>query len=235
MTAVRHRLVVCRDAASLAATAADHVTVRAAQAVEKNGWFHFAVSGGATPWAMFEQLSQRDMPWRSTSIYQVDERIAPIEDPDRNLVHLTEALAGAPATVVAMEVDDLAPDLAARDYEARLPESFDLVHLGLGSDGHTASLVPGDDVLAVTDRLVAPTASTYGGNRRLTLTYAALARAAELLWLVSGADKAHALQQLLAGDDSIPASRVTAGASVVMADAPAAGDLPDDGDEEVRP
>lgn len=221
---MHHQLVVLPDAASLASAAADHVVARAVESVAARGGFHFAVSGGSTPRTMFALLAERDMPWASTTIYQVDERMAPIADPDRNLAHLTAALAGAPAAVVAMPVEDPDPDAAARDYAEQLPGSFDLVHLGLGPDGHTASLVPDDDVLGVTDRLVALTSSTYQGRRRMTLTYPALARAAQLLWLVSGAAKAHRLQQLLAGDRSIPAGRVTAAGSVVMTDSSAAGE-----------
>lgn len=221
---MHHQVVVLPDPASLAVAAADHVVARAERSVASNGRFHFAVSGGSTPRAMFEQLSDRDMPWRSTTIYQVDERIAPIDDPDRNLAHLTEALAGVPATVVAMPVEDPDPGVAAQRYAEQLPESFDLVHLGLGPDGHTASLVPDDDVLAVDDRLVGLTSSIYQGRRRMTLTYPALARAAQLLWLVSGSSKARPLKQLLNGDHSIPAAGVTAGGSVVMADSSAAGE-----------
>jgi len=95
------------------------------------------------------------------------------------------------------------------------------VHLGLGPDGHTASLVPGDPVLEVTDALVAVT-QPYQGHRRMTLTYPALARADQLLWLVTGADKREPLAKLLAGDESIPAGRVVAARSVVMADQAAA-------------
>lgn len=221
---MQHELVVTAGGAELASAAADHVVARAHDAVARTGRFEFAVSGGHTPWAMFDALGERDMPWGATTIYQTDERIAPAGDPDRNLAHLTEALAGVPAHVVAMPVEDPDPGAAAQRYAEELPEHFDVVHLGLGPDGHTASLVPGDDVLGVTDRLVAVTTSPYQGRRRMTLTYPALARAAQLLWLVSGSSKAAALQRLLAGDRSIPAGRVTAAGSVVIADSEAAGD-----------
>ena len=113
-------------------------------------------------------------------------------------------------------------EAAAAAYAAGVPERIDLVHLGLGDDGHTAALVPGDPVLEVDDRLVALTGE-YRGRRRMTLTYPALARAEQLLWLVTGADKADPLARLLAGDRSIPAGRVTAGRSLVVADRAAAG------------
>ncbi len=151
------------------------------------------------------------------------ERVAPLDDPDRNLRHLRDALGAAPARVVAMPVEDADLDAAAARYAAELPERFDLVHLGLGPDGHTASLVPGDPVLAVTDRLVAPTGGEYQGRRRMTLTYPALARAEQLVWLVTGADKRTPLTQLLAADPSIPAGRVSAAASLIIADREAAG------------
>jgi 6-phosphogluconolactonase len=110
---------------------------------------------------------------------------------------------------------------AARAYAAALPARFDLVHLGLGPDGHTSSLVPGDPVLDETSALVAVTLPDQG-HRRMTLTYRALARAARILWLVSGADKQEPLARLLSGDRSIPAGRVQAGHSLVLADAQAA-------------
>jgi len=166
---------------------------------------------------MFAELAGEDVPWQRVRLFQVDERAAPDGDPDRNLTHLLDSLRGAPAMVSAMPVTE--PDLAvaAAGYGASLPARFDLVHLGLGPDGHTASLVPGDPVLEVTDRLVAVTGS-YQGHRRMTLTYPALARADQLLWLVTGADKKAPLAQLIAGDRSIPAGRVEAARSLILAD-----------------
>src|SRR5262249_30344293 len=154
------------------------------------GRFAFAVSGGRTPWAMFSDLADEDVPWDAIDLYQVDERIAPLGDPDRNLTQLEASLPGRPA-IHPMPVEDTDPDAAAARYAAELPGRFDLVHIGLGPDGHTASLVPGDPVLDVTDRAVALTAE-YNGRRRMTLTYAALARADEVMWLVGGSDKVDA-------------------------------------------
>lgn len=223
---MRHDVRVLEDGAEVALAAADHVAATAAAVLARSGTFRFAVSGGHTPWAMFAALAARDVPWDRVVIHQVDERIAAAGDPDRNLTHLLEALGGAPATVVPMPVEDDDPRAAAARYGAALPERFDLVHLGLGPDGHTASLVPGDTVLGVADAPVACTGGEYQGRRRMTLTYPGLARADRLMWLVTGAAKAAPLARLVAGDTSIPAGGVTAGSSVILADAAAAADLP---------
>jgi 6-phosphogluconolactonase len=218
---VEFDLVTVPDAAALATRAAGFVADRARRAVADHGRFTFAVSGGKTPWAMFAELAHEDVPWAAVRVFQVDERVAPDGDPDRNLTHLRQSLGSAPAEVLPMPVN--APDLdaAAAAYAQDLPERFDLVHLGLGPDGHTASLVPDDPVLEVTDRLVAVT-RPYQGHPRMTLTYPALARADEILWLISGPDKRGPLSQLLAGDQSIPAGRVQARHSTVVADESAA-------------
>jgi 6-phosphogluconolactonase len=218
---VEHELEVAADADAVASQGAAFVAARARAAVAEHGRFTFAVSGGHTPWAMFAALASQDMPWTDVDLFQVDEREAPDGDPDRNLTHLRQSIGAAPARVHAMPVTDADLDSAAASYAAALPERFDLVHLGLGPDGHTASLVPGDPVLAVQDRLVALT-QPYQGHRRMTLTYPALARADQLMWLITGADKRDALARLLAGDESIPAGRVRAARSLILADRAAA-------------
>ena len=209
---MHHELETLADPAGVAAAGAAFVAERARAAVAASGSFHFAVSGGHTPWAMFAELASQTVPWDSVVIYQVDERVAPPEDPDRNLTHLKKALGTAPAQVRAMPVDEGDLEVAAAAYADSLPAHFDLVHLGLGPDGHTASLVPGDPVLAVTDRLVALT-RPYQDRVRMTLTYPALARARQILWLVTGADKKDPLAGLLSGDTAIPAGRVEAATS----------------------
>ena len=218
---MQHELEVSADAGAVASRAAGFVAQQARGAVAARGRFTFAVSGGRTPWAMFGELANEDVPWADVEIFQVDERVAPDGDPDRNLTHLRASLGSAPARVHPMPVTDPDLDAAAAAYATVLPQRFDLVHLGLGPDGHTASLVPGDPVLDVTDALVAVT-QPYQGHRRMTLAYPALARADQLLWLVTGADKRDALARLLAGDQSIPAGRVLASRSLVLADQAAA-------------
>jgi 6-phosphogluconolactonase len=214
---MRHELTVLDDAGGVAARAAALVALYARSAVAARGTFRFAVSGGHTPWAMFAELAHEDVPWPQVELFQVDERAAPDGDPDRNLSHLRDSLRGAPAKVTAMPVTEPDLDAAAARYAAGLPDRFDVIHLGLGPDGHTASLVPGDPVLEVTDRLAAVT-GVYQGHRRMTLTYPALARADQLLWLITGADKKDPLARLLAGDRSIPAGRVEARRSLILAD-----------------
>jgi 6-phosphogluconolactonase len=225
---MHHELTSLPSPDAVAQAGAEFVAGRARAAVEDRGSFPLAVSGGHTPWAMFAALASLEVPWDATFIYQVDERVAPPGDPSRNLTHLTEALGSAalgsaPATVLPMPVNDADLAAAAGAYATDLPEQFDLVHLGLGDDGHTASLVPGDPVLSVTDRLVAVT-GPYQDHVRMTLTYPALGRARQLLWLVTGADKKAPLSSLLAGDTTIPAGRVQAAASLVLADRAATPD-----------
>jgi 6-phosphogluconolactonase len=214
---VRHELRAFADADAVAVAAAHFVAHCAELSIERKGDFTFAVSGGRTPWAMFDALAHIDVAWSDVVIFQVDERIAPAGDATRNLTNLERILVGCGPTIVAMPVNDDDGEVAAASYAEQLPERFDLVHLGLGPDGHTASLIPGDPVLDVRDRLVAIT-GVYQGEQRMTLTYEALSRADQLLWLVTGVDKATALSALLRGDTSIPAGRVEAAASLVMAD-----------------
>ncbi len=218
-------LEVLADDRAAARRAAELIAADGAAAVAEHGSFGFAMSGGRSPWAMLAILGELEqMPWAETSLFQVDERIASPGSEDRNLTHMILGLSMEHQSALRpMPVTQRDPDGAAREYEATLPERFDLVHLGLGPDGHTASLVPGDPVLEVSDRRVALTDGAYQGHRRMTLTYPAIDTARKVLWLVTGAEKRDPLAKLLAGDPSIPAGRVENEAMIVVADAAAAG------------
>lgn len=222
---------VLADSEAVAEKAASLIADFARQAVADRGKFIMAVSGGRTPWIMRRALAARDVPWPAVHIIQVDERIAPAGHPDRNLTHLAEALSDAPLRpeqvhAMPVELDDLSA--AASRYAGTLagiagsPAVLDLVHLGLGPDGHTASLVPGDPVLNVDAADVALT-GTYQGRRRMTLTYPILNRARSVLWVVTGSEKVDAYHRVLRGDRSIPAGRIRRDRALLLADCAAAG------------
>ena len=218
---------VLADAAAVAKWAAQFIAGEARAAVRARGRFAFAVSGGHTPWQMLRLLAAEDMPWPQVLLFQVDERIAPDGDPDRNLTHIRESLLARapvpPTQVHAMPVNASDPAVAARAYERMLqdiagtPPVLDLVHQGIGPDGHTASLVPGDAALGVTDATVALTAP-YLGRRRMTLTYPVLNAARCVLWLATGSEKREMLARLRSGDASIPAGRVEQRHAMLLAD-----------------
>jgi 6-phosphogluconolactonase len=217
------RVEIRPDPAAVARRAAEIVAEEARCAVAAQGSFALAVSGGRSPWAMFADLRDMDVAWDRVLTYQVDERVAPDGDPDRNLTTLMASLPGpAAGGLRPMPVTDVDLEAAAAAYASSLPPSFDLIHLGIGSDGHTASLIPGDPVCEVTDRDIALT-GLYQGRRRMTMTYPVLNRATTILWLITGDDKADALARLRAGDRSIPAGRVAQDHGIVIADAAAAG------------
>jgi 6-phosphogluconolactonase len=204
----------------VARRAAELICERVRAGVEERGSFSLALSGGRSPARMLEFLhDELDVPWEVVDVYQVDERIAPRDHPDRNLALLEAMLPDARIHAMPVEEEDLGG--AAARYAAILPDRLDLVHLGLGPDGHTASLVPNCGALRVRDRDVA-ISREYNGRRRMTLTYPAIDRAREVLWVVTGEDKAEALAQLLAGDEEIPASRVRTPAQTVLTDLPVA-------------
>ncbi len=216
-----HDVRVLADADATARAGAALLASVATEAAARSGRCDLAVSGGRTPEVMFEHLASLEVPWDRVTLYQVDERVAPDGDPSRNLTNLRAAFGAVEVRVEPMGVVATDLDAAAAAYADLLPARFDAVHLGLGPDGHTASLVPEDPVLEVEDRLVALT-QPYQGHRRMTLTYPALARADLLVWLVTGGEKRDALARLRAGDASIPAGRVVASRSIVLADAAAA-------------
>jgi 6-phosphogluconolactonase len=218
-------LEVVADERAAARRAAELIAEAGAEAASARGPFGMAMSGGRSPWGMLAILGELErMPWKATELFQVDERIASPGSEERNLTHMVLGLSmDHQSTLRPMPVTQRDLEAAAHDYEGSLPERLDLVHLGLGPDGHTASLVPGDPVLDVGDRRVALTTGEYQGHRRMTLTYPALGAARQILWLVTGADKRDPLAKLLAGDSSIPAGRVRNDDMVVVADEAAAG------------
>jgi len=229
------KIEVLSDADVVARRAAERIAAASRAAVAARGLFTAAVSGGHTPWAMLRALAELPgVPWRGVHVFQVDERVAPAGHPDRNLTHLRESLLARaplpPEQMHAMPVEGADLEAGAAAYARELarvcgaPAVLDLVHLGLGPDGHTASLVPGDPVLGVVDRDVAVT-GPYQERRRMTLTYPALDRARELLWLASGADKAPMLVRLIDGDASIPAGRVRGDRALALVDRAAAAAL----------
>jgi len=221
------------DPESVARGAAAAIASAARDSIAARGRFSLAVSGGHTPWIMLRELANLEVPWAAVDIFQVDERVAPEGHPDRNLTHLRESLltraALRPEQIHAMPVESADLEAAAAQYAVTLagiagtPPILDMVHLGLGPDGHTASLVPGDPVLDVTDRDVA-TSGIYQGRRRVTLTYPALDRARRILWVVTGAEKTAPLRRLLSGDRTIPAGRVRREDAVILADRAAEGE-----------
>jgi len=225
------KLEVFPDADTVAREAAAIVAAEARAAISERGRFVVAVSGGRTPWLMLRALAYEDVPWEKLHVVQVDERIAPKGNPDRNLTHLRESLSGQvslrPEQIHEMPVEAPDLDVAAARYSTALRQIagsqpvLDLVHLGLGPDGHTASLIPGDPVLTVDDADVALT-GVYQGRRRMTLTYPILNRARRVLWLVTGNDKAEMVGRLYARDTSIPAGRVNRDRALVLADRAAA-------------
>jgi len=225
---------VLDTAESVARRAAAIIAEEARNAVAARGRFVLAVSGGHTPWVMLRALGTEKLPWPAIHVVQVDERVAPAGHPDRNLTHLRESLLDhaplLPEQIDAMPVESPDLEAAAAQYAASLrqiagsPPVLDLVHLGLGPDGHTASLVPGDPVLNVENADVAIT-GVYQGRRRMTLTYPIINGSRRVLWVVTGSEKVATLNRFLDGDESIPAGRIRRERALVLADDVAAGQL----------
>jgi 6-phosphogluconolactonase len=228
------RIEVHSDADAAAMAGAKFIAAQAREAVAARGRFVMAVSGGHVPWQMFRILANEKIPWQDVHVVQVDERVAPAGDQDRNLTHLRESLLSQvplpSGQFHAMPVEENDLEAAAASYADLLrqiagsPPALDLVHLGIGPDGHTASLVPGDPVVNITDRDVAVT-GVYQKRHRVTLTYPVLNRSRGILWLVTGPEKAEILQRLVSGDESIPAGRIQRDTAVVLADRAAASDI----------
>ena len=224
---------VLSDADSVAHRGAAVIAATARDATQQRGQFVMAVSGGHTPWAMLRALAGEQVSWDKLEVFQVDERIAPDGDPARNLSHLCETLLSHaplhPKQIRAMPVSSANIDEAARDY-ARILEALagrspvlDLAHLGMGPDGHTASLVPDDAVLDVDVMDRVALTRTCQGRRRMTLTYPVLNRSRRILWVITGTEKAAMLERLRAGDKSIPSGRISRDQALILADRAAAG------------
>jgi 6-phosphogluconolactonase len=214
----------------VAQRAAEVIAAEAKAAVEARGRFVMAISGGRTPWIMLRALAATDMPWAAVQVMQIDERVAPEGHADRNLTHIKENLLDRtplpPENIHPMPVTVADSEIAIAQYAATLkqvagsPPVLDLAQLGLGPDGHTASLVPGDAVLNIADADVAMT-EPYQGRRRMTLTYPMINRSRRILWVVTGTDKAPILPRLLKEDVSIPAGRIAREQALLIADAAA--------------
>jgi 6-phosphogluconolactonase len=228
------KIEVLANADAVAQQAAKIIAASAREAVAARGQFVMAVSGGRTPWQMLRALANIELPWKDVHVVQVDERVAPAGDPQRNLTHLRESLLEhsplLPEQIHAMPVESPDLDGAATEYGTTLQQIagvrpvLDLVHLGLGPDGHTASLVPGDPVLDVANVDVAAT-GVYQGRRRMTLTYPIINRARCIVWLVTGSDRRKPLIRLRDADPSIPAGRVRQESALLLADGAAAEGL----------
>jgi 6-phosphogluconolactonase len=226
------KIEVQPNAEAAAKAGAKFIATLARDTIAAREQFVMAVSGGQVPWRMFRLLADEQVQWHAVHLVQVDERVAPAGDADRNLTHLHASLLAhtslPPHHIHAMPVEDKNLEAAAQNYSRLLqqiagsPPVLDLVHLGMGPDGHTASLVPGDPILNVTDRDVALT-GMYQKHQRMTLTYPILNRARQILWLVSGAEKASAFQRLVNADPSIPAGRIRQDNAMVLVDLAAAG------------
>jgi 6-phosphogluconolactonase len=225
---------VLADPESVARKAAGVLAAEARAAIAARGRFVVAISGGHTPWIMLRDLADEDIPWTGVHIVQVDERVAPTGHSDRNLTHLQESLLEhaplRPEQIHAMPVESSDLRSAAKHYALTLseiagsPPVLDVVHLGLGPDGHTASLVPEDAILQVISQDVALT-GVYQGRRRMSLTYPIINRSRRVLWLVTGAEKIEMLARLRNADVSIPAGRISRNQALVLADRAAAGEL----------
>jgi 6-phosphogluconolactonase len=237
------RIVTVATPQLLAIRAADEFAASASEAIRVRSRFAVALSGGKTPRAMLEELSNRALDWQAIHFFWSDERCVGPDDPDSNYRMAHEALLSkiaVPEANTHRMRGELEPSAGAAAYDAELrtffPERapvFDLLFLGLGPDGHTASLFPGTDALKVVDRWCAsnevsePVASPW----RLTLTYPAINAARRLIFLVEGADKADILATVLGREKDVrryPAQGIapTDGELVWLVDAAAAAKLP---------
>ena len=213
------RVVVIDSAADAAEAAAVDIAEKLTTAISQRGRASLALSGGRTPEPMVHHLASIPVDWELVHLWQVDERAVDAHDPDRNWMSF-KALTGLlpVSNLHPMPVEDANADerYAQELHEVvGAPPVFDVVHLGLGSDGHTASLVPGSKVVDITDRAVS-WVEEYQGHRRLTLTRPVLRAARCQIWLVVGSSKANAASQLIESRGDSPATAVAAGAEATV-------------------
>jgi len=222
--------VAREDVTAMESAAAEFIALRLTRAAEERGRATLAISGGSTPWGMFERLASQAAPWTDVHLFQVDERIVPREHDARNWKRFLEnplSLRIPRDNCHPMPVDVEDAELAAAVYSATLtgysgePPVLDVVHLGIGEDGHTASLFSDDALLQERQRWVG-VSRRYRDHRRLTLTLPTLNQARSVVWLVVGAGRRGVLARLRDGDLSIPAGRVQRDRAVVFTDLDAA-------------
>jgi 6-phosphogluconolactonase len=220
-----------QSAHDVAKEAATYIADRIRENLTKKGFFTMAISGGRTPWEMIRELAKEDLEWEKVFLFQVDERIAPDGHPDRNLTQLFKSIENTklptrlnvfPMHVIAEDLDQACQDYA--DHIQRITETgkLDLVHLGMGTDGHTASLIPGDEVLDILDKNVTLTRNPYQGRQRMTLTYPLINEAEKILWVVTGEEKAQMLERLLQKDPTIPAGKINQTHAILLTEESAA-------------
>lgn len=205
-----------------ALVAADVIAGRLADAHRRRATASVALSGGSTAPAMIEALIARDLPWSAITVWQVDERIAPDGDRSRN----ANQLVSLPCAVRLMPVTDADLDAAADAYAASLPERFDVVHLGIGDDGHTASWPPGDTEVVRSARPVELTQGAFNGLRRMTLTPLVVNAARSRVVLATGAAKRPVVERWLLRDPALPVTRVRRSRTTVVLDPEAAPAAP---------
>ncbi|MEX2122559.1 MAG: 6-phosphogluconolactonase [Woeseia sp.] len=221
------------DAAGAAQAAAEFIARRLTLAIEARARATLAISGGRSPWKMFECLAGHGVEWSAVHVFQVDERIVPVDHAERNWKRFLESPLSRrirdanrhPMPVAMVEKEDA--ELAIGDYSRTLndfagaPPVLDVVHLGIGADGHTASLFADDAPLHDTRHWVG-VSRRHEGHRRLTLTLPVLNRAQSVVWFAVGASRRAVLARLHAGDPEIPASHVQRERAVCFTDLAAA-------------
>ncbi|GAC1660751.1 MAG: 6-phosphogluconolactonase [Acidobacteriaceae bacterium] len=222
----RAEVQVARDASALANLSAESVVAMSAAAIENHGSFYVALSGGTTPRALFTAMAgdeyRNRVDWANWEVFFSDERFVPPDSPDSNYNSAREALLShvpvSAGRVHSVLTEDISPDDAAGQYEAVIrgivpgdveqDARFDLILLGLGPDGHTASLFPDTEALAVQDRLVTPNYVPSANMWRITFTYPLINRAHTVAFLAEGEAKAQRVWEVLHEVGNLPASGV---------------------------